>query len=108
MIRSLRKSFDWAGRSDRLNVPTVNERPVYILDTDHIGIMQRAAGSEYNALSTRIAQHVQTDLFVSIVSFHEQIRGWDQRGLLGTQHLEWVKWGIEPTGVLLPGRKRLL
>ena len=50
---------------------------MYILDTDHIGILQRKADSHYQELSRRIAGHLQTDFFVAIVSFHEQILGWN-------------------------------
>lgn len=50
---------------------------MYILDTDHIGILQRATGPEYVALSRRIAQYSQRDFYVTIVSFHEQFLGWN-------------------------------
>ena len=38
---------------------------MYTLDTDHLGILQRATGPEYVALSRRIAQYSQTDFYVS-------------------------------------------
>jgi tRNA(fMet)-specific endonuclease VapC len=47
----------------------------YLLDTDHISILQRQAGSEYATLLLRIAQHPPIDLACSIISFHEQILG---------------------------------
>jgi tRNA(fMet)-specific endonuclease VapC len=50
---------------------------MYILDTDHVGILQRATGAEYSALSRRISRQSQTDLYVTIVSFHEQLLGWN-------------------------------
>jgi hypothetical protein len=50
---------------------------MYILDTDHVGILQRAAGREYLALSRRIARCSQTDLYVTIVSLHGQFLGWN-------------------------------
>ena len=50
---------------------------MFILDTDHIGILQRKADSQYEKLSRRIAGLSQTDFFVAIVSFHEQILGWN-------------------------------
>ena len=49
---------------------------MYILDTDHIGILQRQRGPEYDRLSKRLAQIAASDVFVTIVSFHEQISGW--------------------------------
>ena len=50
---------------------------MFLLDTDHIGILQTQANPEFAALSKRIAEHSQADFFVSIVSFHEQILGWN-------------------------------
>lgn len=50
---------------------------MYILDTDHIGILQYGTDLDHRVLSARIAQHEQTELFVAIVSFHEQILGWN-------------------------------
>ncbi len=49
---------------------------MYILDTDHLGILQRISDPHYPALSHRIAQHAQSEFYVTIVSFHEQILGW--------------------------------
>jgi tRNA(fMet)-specific endonuclease VapC len=49
---------------------------MYILDTDHLGILQRVSDPHYAALSLRISQHAQSDFYVTIVSFHEQILGW--------------------------------
>ncbi|MBC8869620.1 MAG: type II toxin-antitoxin system VapC family toxin [Planctomycetes bacterium] len=50
---------------------------MFIIDTDHIGVLQRQTGSHYQRLSQRIAGHSQTDFYVAIVSFHEQILGWN-------------------------------
>jgi len=47
----------------------------YLLDTDHVSILQRQAGSEYATLLLRIAQHPPTDLACAIVSFYEQVLG---------------------------------
>jgi tRNA(fMet)-specific endonuclease VapC len=47
----------------------------YLLDTDHISILQRQAEPEYATLLMRIARHPPTDLACSIISFHEQILG---------------------------------
>ena len=49
---------------------------MYIFDTDHLGILQRVSDPHYAALSLRISQHAQSDFYVTIVSFHEQILGW--------------------------------
>jgi len=47
----------------------------FLLDTDHISILQRQSGPEFVALSARIAQHSPADLAFSVVSFHEQVLG---------------------------------
>jgi tRNA(fMet)-specific endonuclease VapC len=49
---------------------------MFILDTDHVGILQWQSEPEFSRLRTRIARHSETDFFVTIVSFHEQILGW--------------------------------
>ncbi len=50
---------------------------MYILDTDHIGVLQRKSDAPYGVLSRKISQHPQTHFYVTIVSFHEQILGWN-------------------------------
>jgi tRNA(fMet)-specific endonuclease VapC len=47
----------------------------FLLDTDHISILQRQSGPEYAALLARIAQVPRADLAFCIVSFHEQVLG---------------------------------
>ena len=47
----------------------------YLLDTDHLSVLQRQAGQDYNNLSTRMAQYPLSDFAVSIVTFHEQMLG---------------------------------
>jgi tRNA(fMet)-specific endonuclease VapC len=47
----------------------------YLLDTDHISILQRQSGPEYATLMSRIAQHSLSELAFSIISFHEQVMG---------------------------------
>ena len=47
----------------------------YLLDTDHISVLQQQSGTEFAALSARIAQHSMSDLVLSVVSFHEQVIG---------------------------------
>lgn len=50
---------------------------MFVLDTDHIGIIQWQNEPAYSRLSARIAQHATTDFYFSIVSFHEQFMGWN-------------------------------
>ena len=47
----------------------------FLLDTDHISILQKQSGPEYSALMARIAQVRRADLAFCIVSFHEQVLG---------------------------------
>lgn len=47
----------------------------YLLDTDHLSILQRQTGKDYTNLSARMVQHPLSDFAVSIITFHEQILG---------------------------------
>ena len=47
----------------------------YLLDTDHLSILQRERGPEFAVLSKRMATHDPGELALSVVSFHEQILG---------------------------------
>jgi tRNA(fMet)-specific endonuclease VapC len=47
----------------------------YLLDTDHITILQRETGREYDALRVRLAQYPPTALAFPIISLHEQVMG---------------------------------
>ena len=62
----------------------------YLLDTDHISILQRRSGPEFAILSARISRESRADLGFSIVSFHEQVLGChayiNRRGVLVTSY----------------------
>lgn len=47
----------------------------YLLDTDHISVLQRRSGPEFAKLSARVSREPRADLGFSIVSFHEQVLG---------------------------------
>ena len=47
----------------------------YLLDTDHLSIVQRKAGKDYQNLSRRMADYLLSDFTVSTITFHEQILG---------------------------------
>lgn len=47
----------------------------FLLDTDHISILQKQSGPEFAALSNRILQQSPADLVFCVVSFHEQVLG---------------------------------
>ena len=48
---------------------------MFLLDTDHLVIMQRNAQPEAERLRQRMTQFKQTNFFVSVVSIHEQMLG---------------------------------
>lgn len=48
---------------------------MFLLDTDHLVIVQRNAQPEADRLRQRMTQFKQTDFFVSVVSIHEQMLG---------------------------------
>jgi tRNA(fMet)-specific endonuclease VapC len=47
----------------------------YLLDTDHLSILQRQSGQDYTNLSTRRAHRPLSDFAISTVTFHEQMLG---------------------------------
>ena len=47
----------------------------YLLDTDHLSIIQRQIGRDYINLSTRMGQYPLSEFAVSIVTLHEQLLG---------------------------------
>jgi tRNA(fMet)-specific endonuclease VapC len=47
----------------------------YLLDTDHLSILQRKAGLEYLRLSTWMSQCSLLDFACCVVSLHEQLLG---------------------------------
>src|SRR5438552_14929607 len=50
---------------------------MFLFDTDHLGIIQRQTEPEFSRLRGRISQNPPSAFYVSIVSFHEQILGWN-------------------------------
>jgi tRNA(fMet)-specific endonuclease VapC len=47
----------------------------FVLDTDHISLIQRRSEPEFSAISARLAGCSREDLAYSIVSLHEQFLG---------------------------------
>lgn len=47
-----------------------------ILDTDHLTILQRRTRPQFDRLSERLAPLGREQVCTTIVSFHEQMRGW--------------------------------
>lgn len=62
---------------------------MFLIDTDHLTLIQRRTQPEFGRLQTRIAAHPPSAFYLSIISFHEQVLGWnayigqaaDQRGV---------------------------
>lgn len=50
---------------------------MFVLDTDHLGILQDRVQPECQRLLERIARHRWTEFYISIISFHEQVVGWN-------------------------------
>ena len=50
---------------------------MYLLDTDHISVLQRQSDPEYQRLLTRLNACSPSDFYVPIISFHEQVMGWN-------------------------------
>jgi len=50
---------------------------MFLFDTDHIGILQRRSEPEFSRFSFRASRHDEADFFTSIISFHEQVTGWN-------------------------------
>jgi tRNA(fMet)-specific endonuclease VapC len=48
---------------------------MFLLDTDHIAVLQWPTQPEYGRLQQRMALHPPSGFFYSIVSFHEQVLG---------------------------------
>jgi len=48
---------------------------IYLLDTDHLSILQRKAGAEYARLSAWMVGFTPADFACCVVSLHEQLLG---------------------------------
>lgn len=51
---------------------------MFIIDSDHLAILQRRSGDEYLRLLERLNRFDRKVFYLTIVSFHEQISGWQQ------------------------------
>lgn len=49
---------------------------MYVLDSDHLSLLQRQSGDDYRVLASRCQAIPAADFFVTIISFHEQFNGW--------------------------------
>lgn len=49
---------------------------MYILDTDHLSLLQRPASAEAQRLRPRLKSLGANERAVTVISFEEQVRGW--------------------------------
>jgi tRNA(fMet)-specific endonuclease VapC len=47
----------------------------YVLDTDHISLIQRKQNPEFGVIQANFALHIRDEIYTSIASFHEQVLG---------------------------------
>lgn len=47
----------------------------FILDTDHLIVIQRQSEPQYQRLRRRMSRHKPSDFHLTVVSFHEQVMG---------------------------------
>lgn len=50
---------------------------MYLLDTDHVVILQTRPQGDFERLVDRMRQYPANDFHVPIVAFHEQMLGWN-------------------------------
>lgn len=48
----------------------------FILDTDHLSVLQRRTEPEFSRLTARLSQYSPDLIFITIISFQEQFQGW--------------------------------
>lgn len=64
---------------------------MFLLDTDHIVIIQQRAEPEFNRLSVRMSRRPADDFLAPIISFHEQVQGWNAYISRGKKAADFVK-----------------
>jgi tRNA(fMet)-specific endonuclease VapC len=50
---------------------------MYLLDTDHVVILQTREVGGFERFVQRMSQHSPEDFYIPIVTFHEQMLGWN-------------------------------
>ena len=49
---------------------------MYLLDSEHISVLQRESDPEFSTLRSRMNEHSPHVFFLPIITFHEQLLGW--------------------------------
>ena len=73
---------------------------MFVLDSDHLSILQRPDAVEFKNLASRCAGRPANDFFVTIISFHEQINGWTKYIARAKQSDGLVRGYAELEGIL--------
>ncbi len=50
---------------------------MFLLDSDHLSLLQRQRGDAYSRLAARLHRISETELHIPIIAFHERIKGWN-------------------------------
>ena len=50
---------------------------MYLLDTDHVVVLQTEAAGDFQRLVARMSGYPPSEFFVSIITFHEEMLGWN-------------------------------
>lgn len=50
---------------------------MYLLDTDHVVVLQTEAAGDFQRLVARMSGYAPSEFFVSIITFHEEMLGWN-------------------------------
>lgn len=67
----------------------------YLLDTDHLSILQRQSGADYHNLMARMAEYPLDDFAITIITIQEQMLGCHAYINRARYPNEWVKgYGI--------------
>ena len=73
---------------------------MYLLDTDHITLLEHRSGPAYAAFALRLNLHATDGIAVSVVSFHEQVLGAHDRIVTAKKPQELLRGYELMTGIV--------
>jgi tRNA(fMet)-specific endonuclease VapC len=73
---------------------------MYVLDSDHLSLLQRQTGDDYRILASRCQKIAAINFFVTIISFHEQFNGWTKFVARAKEAASLVRGYTELEGVI--------
>lgn len=50
---------------------------MFLLDSDHLSLLQRQRGDAYDCLAARLQRISESELYIPIIAFHERTKGWN-------------------------------